>query len=83
VFGNVPSTSVVTTTPAPVVVAPGVAVQPHPTTTIVTNYGNGTSVTITRPASAYELGPNVVVPVDPAHRVGTSPFVNPYIYRHR
>ena len=78
-----PSTSVTTTTPAPVVVAPGVAVQPHPTTTIVTNYGNGTSVTVTRPASAYELGPNVVVPVDPAHRVGTSPFVNPYIYRHR
>ena len=77
------STSVTTTALGPVPVAPGVAVQPAPTTTITTNYGNGTSVTVTRPASAYELGPNVVVPVDPAHRVGTSPFVNPYIYRHR
>ena len=78
-----PSASVTTTTHAPIPIAPGVAVQPTPTTTITTNYGNGTTVTVTRPASAYELGPNVVYPVAPGHRVGSSPFVNPYIYRPR
>ncbi len=76
-------TSPVVVTPA----APAVVVTPAPriapTTTIVTNYGDGTTITVTRPASAYELGPNVVIPVDPAHRVGPSPFVNPYVYRHR
>lgn len=78
-----PSTTVVTTSPAPVVVAPQVVVQPHPTTSIITNYGNGTTVTVTRPASAYELGGTVIAPVAPENRVGTSPFVNPYVYRHR
>lgn len=78
-----PSTTVVTTTSAPVVVAPQVVVQPQPTTSIITNYGNGTSVTVTRPASAYELGGTVIAPVAPEHRVGSSPFVNPYIYRPR
>jgi len=84
-------------TPAPVVVAPSVAapapavvVAPSvaapavvPSTTIITRYGDGSVTTVTRQASAYELGPNVVVPVDPAHRVGTSPHVNPYVFRYR
>ena len=77
-----PSTTVVTTTPEPVVV-PGAVVVPHPTTRVITDYGNGTTVTVTRPASAYELGSGVVHPVAPEHRVGSSPFVNPYIYRPR
>ena len=54
-----------------------------PTTTIVTTHSDGTVTTVTRRASAYELGPNIVVPVDPAHRVGSSPFANPYVYRHK
>lgn len=78
-----PSTTVVTTTPAPVMVTPQVVVQPQPTTCIITNYGNGTTVTVTRPASAYELGGAVIAPVAPDHRVGSSPFVNPYVYRPR
>lgn len=78
-----PSTTVITTTPAPMVVAPQVVVQPQTTTSIITNYGNGTAVTVTRPASAYELGGTVIAPVAPEHRVGSSPFVNPYIYRPR
>ena len=48
-------------------------------TTITTTYQNGTAVSVTRPASSYELGPAVVIPVAPEHRVGTSPFVNPYV----
>ena len=117
-----PSTTVVTTSPAPVVVAPQVVVQPQvqvvtsvpvapapvvtvspapaviapvpvtvqpravapaPMTTITTVHRDGTAVSVTRPASAYELGGTVITPVDPEHRVGTSPFVNPYVYRHR
>ena len=77
------STTVVTTTPAPVVVAPQVVVQPQSTTSIITNYGNGSTVTVTRPTSGYELGSGVVYPVPPENRVGSSPFVNPYIYRPR
>lgn len=77
------STSVTTTTLAPIPVVPGVAVQPHPTTTIVTNYGDGTSVTVTRPAGGFELGSGVVYPVAPEYRVGSSPLVNPYIHRPR
>ena len=86
----------VVTTPAPVVVAPpaaapaSVVVAPPaaaptvvPSTTIITRYGDGSITAVTRQASAYELGPNVVVPVDPAHRVGTSPHVNPYVFRYR
>lgn len=73
--------------PAPVVVMPSTAVKTapviKPTTTIVTTYGDGTVTTVTRQASAYELGPNIAVPVDPAHRVGSSPFANPYVHRHR
>ena len=81
VFGGVPSTTVVTTTPPPVVVAPTVVVQPTPTTTIVRQYGNGVTTTVTRPASGYELGTTVVTPVAPGHAVGPNPLVNPYIYR--
>ena len=80
--------------PAPVVVAPTpvrgtpptiVTSVPTtiPTTTIITTHGDGTVTTVTRQASTYELGPVVLTPVDPTHRVGSSPFVNPYIYRPR
>ena len=70
--------------PAPVVVAPRVAAPAVvPSTTVITRYGDGSVTTVTRQMSAYELGPNVVIPVDPAHRVGSSPHVNPYVYRHR
>ena len=86
------STTVVVTTPAvrvpvPVVVEPAVVVTPAPavvpSTTIITTHGDGTVTTVTRQASAYELGPNIAVPVDPAHRVGPSPHANPYVYRHK
>ncbi len=80
--------------PAPIIVAPApvmatppatVTLAPAaiPTTTIVTTHGNGTVTTVTRQASAYELGPIVLTPVEPTHRVGSSPFVNPYVYRYR
>ena len=68
---------------APVVVAPRVVAPAVPSTTVITRYGDGSVTTVTRQVSAYELGPNVVIPVDPAHRVGSSPHVNPYVYRHR
>ena len=74
--------------PGPLVCVPAPVVVPRastviPTTTIVTTHSDGTVTTVTRQASAYELGPVIVVPVDPAHRVGTSPHVNPYVYRPR
>ena len=73
--------------PAPVMVAPPVVVKTAPavvpSTTIITMHGDGTVTTVTRHASAYELGPVIVAPVDPNHRVGTSPYANPYVYRHR
>lgn len=80
--------------PAPIIVAPSpvmaappaiVTLAPStvPTTTIVTTHSNGTVTTVTRKASSYELGPVVLTPVNPTHRVGTSPLVNPYIYRPR
>ena len=75
-----PSTTVTTTVSSPIKV-PGATIIPTPTTRITTDYGNGTTVTVTREASGYELGGGIVYPVDPAHRVGSSPFVNPYIYR--
>ena len=92
------STQIVITPPAkPVpglsvcVPAPGPSapvVVPHapaaiPTTTIVTTHSDGTVTTVTRQASAYELGPVVLTPVDPNHRVGASLHVNPYVYRPR
>ena len=74
-------------TPAPVMATPSAAVTLAPavipTTTIVTTHGDGSVTTVTRQASAYELGSVVLTPVDPAHRVGSSPYVNPYVYRHR
>lgn len=73
--------------PASVVLKPSIAVKTAPavipTTTIVTTHSDGTVTTVTRQASAYELGPVIVAPVDPNHRVGPSPYANPYIYRHR
>lgn len=75
-----PTTTVTTTVGSPVRV-PGGTFIPTPTTRITTDYGNGTTVTVIREASGYELGGGIVYPVDPAHRVGSSPFVNPYIYR--
>ena len=73
--------------PAPVVVSPPAIVTSAPaaipTTTIITTHGDGTVTTVTRQASGYELGSVVLTPVDPTHRVGSSPFVNPYIYRPR
>ncbi len=67
--------------PAPVIVPRAPAVIP--TTTIVTTHSDGTVTTVTRQASAYELGPVIIAPVDPNHRVGPSPYANPYVYRHR
>ena len=81
--GAVPAPIIVA--PAPVMVAPQTVVTSTPvavpTTTIVTKHSDGTITTVTRQASAYELGPVVLEPVDPTHRVGSSPLVNPYIYR--
>ncbi len=83
--GPVPAPVVVT--PAPVMATPPAAVTlapaAIPTTTIVTTLRDGTVTTVTRRASAYELGPTVLAPVDPTHRVGSSPLVNPYVYRYR
>ena len=77
----------VVVTPAPVMVSPPAAVTlapaAIPSTTIITTHGDGSVTTVTRQASAYELGPVILTPVDPSHRVGPSPHVNPYVYRHR
>lgn len=75
-------------TPAPAVVPSTTVITTNngyttPRTTIVTTYRDGTVTSVTRDASAYELGPVVIPPVDPDHRVGTSPFVNPYVFRYR
>ena len=81
----IPGTTVCVPTPlappVPVIVPRAPAVIPS--TTIVTTHSDGTITTVTRQASAYELGPVIGTPVDPTHRVGTSPHVNPYVYRHR
>ena len=84
----IPAPAVIAQPPPPAVVTPVPAVVPHapaaiPTTTIITTHGDGTVTTVTRQASSYELGPLILTPVDPAHRVGTSPLVNPYVYRPR
>ena len=91
----VPAATVI---PAPVIVAtPPMVAAPSstasivvprvpaaiPTTTIITTHGDGTVTTVTRQASAYELGSVIVAPVSPSHRAGPSPHVNPYVYRHR
>ena len=78
--------------PAPVVAPAPVVVQPAPvvatqtaTTTITTTTrspGGLVTTTVTRPVSSYELGvPVAPVPVE--YRVGTSPYVNPYVFRYR
>ena len=86
----VPSPAVVA--PAPIVVAPPIISTdcyrtPHVSTTTITTQtvspsGSVTVQSYTRPISAYEIGvPIAPVPVE--NRVGTSPYVNPYIYRPR
>ena len=82
IVSGIPSTTVTTTVSSPIKI-PGATIVPTPTTRITTNYGNGTTVTVTREASGYELGGGIVYPVDPAHRVGSSPHVNPYVFRYR
>ena len=93
------STEIIVMPPArpvspPIIVAPAPVMVPSPaavtlapaaipTTTIITTHGDGTVTTVTRQASSYELGPVILTPVDPPHRVGPSPHVNPYVYRHR
>ena len=78
--------------PAPVVVAPPIISEecyrtPYTSTTTISTQtvspsGTVTVQTYTRPISAYETGiPLAPVPIE--HRVGTSPVVNPYVYRHR
>ena len=84
----IPVPAAIAQPPPPAVVTPVPAVVPHapaaiPTTTIITMHGAGTVTTVTRQASSYELGPIILTPVDPLHRVGPGPLVNPYIYRHR
>ena len=91
VVSPVPAPAVVVPAP-PVVVAPPVMSpecrrNPHVSTTTITTQtvSPGGAVTIqsyTRPISAYELGvPSVPVPIE--HRVGTAPYVNPYVFRYR
>ena len=65
----------------PVIVANPQPVQPS--TTIITAHEDGTISTVTRKASAYELGPVILTPVSPSHRVGAGLHVNPYVYRPR
>ena len=93
------STEIIVMPPArpvspPIIVAPAPVMVPSPaavtlapaaipTTTIITTHGDSTVTTVTRQASSYELGPVILTPVDPPHRVGPSPHVNPYVYRHR
>lgn len=70
-------------TPASVPVVVANPQSEHPSTTIITAHEDGTITTVTRKVSAYELGPVILTPVFPSHRVGTGLHVNPYIYRHR
>ena len=78
----VPGTTVCVPGPVAPIVGPR-APAVIPTTTIITTHSDGTVTTVTRQASAYELGPVVLTPVDPNHRVGSSPHVNPYVYSPR
>jgi len=72
----------IVTTPAPVVTRPVVVAPPVPATTTITTYSPGGVVSVTRPVSTYETG-NIVIPAPVEYRVGTSPYVNPYIRRYR
>ena len=78
----IPGTTVCVPGPVAPIVGPR-APAVIPTTTIITTHSDGTVTTVTRQASAYELGPVVLAPVDPNHRVGASLHVNPYVYRPR
>ena len=79
---TVPGTTVCVPGPVAPIVGPR-APAVIPTRTIITTHSDGTVTTVTRQASAYELGPVVLTPVDPNHRVGASLHVNPYVYRPR
>ena len=70
-----------TPVPTPVVVTSPLPVRPS--TTIITAHEDGTITTVTRNVSAYELGPVIMTPVSPSHRVGAGLYVNPYIFRYR
>ena len=80
----VPTPTVIVPAP-PIVASPPVVVAPSPavipTTTIVTTHSDGMVTTVTRQTSSYELGPVTLTPVAPTRRVGSSPHVNPYIFR--
>ena len=79
---NVPRTTVTTTTSSPIKV-PGGKFVPDPVTQITTVNPDGSTTTVIRPAGGFELGPNVVRPVDPAHRPGHGALANPYVYRYK
>ena len=72
---------------APQVVSPECCRAPHVSTTTITTQtvSPGGAIMVqsyTRPISAYEMGiPSVPVPIE--HRVGTAPYVNPYVFRYR
>ena len=72
---------------APQVVSPESCRAPHVSTTTITTQtvSPGGAIMVqsyTRPISAYEMGiPSVPVPIE--HRVGTAPYVNPYVFRYR
>ncbi len=80
------STEVIVVPRATSVSVPVVVARPHPvrsSTTIITAHEDGTITTVTRKVSAYELGPVILTPVSPSHRVGAGLHVNPYVYRPR
>ena len=75
----VPATPPVLAVPVPAAPPAIPTVVPSSSVTI-TSYSPSGVVSVTRPVSAYETG-NITVPVPVEHRVGSSPFVNPYVYR--
>lgn len=75
-------TTPIVTTPAPVVTRPVVVPPPAQSSVTITTYSPSGVVSVTRPVSAYETG-NITIPVPVEHRVGSSPFVNPYVFRPR
>ena len=80
------STEVIVVPKTTPVSVPVIVANPQPvqsSTTIITAHEDGTIMTVTRKASAYELGPVILTPVSPSHRVGTGLHVNPYVYRPR
>ena len=80
------STEVIVVPKTTPVSVPVVVANPQPvqsSTTIITAHEDGTITTVTRNVSAYELGPVILTPVSPSHRVGAGLHVNPYVYRPR